>query len=113
MHIQFVQVLQQGSKRRTLGHLGKGINILWEALTTVAELSVRARDVGVGVIDVAGEEDAGMNLAPVSSHLLTVLTAGVEVGHLVGTKHIVHVLGEFCLQGSHNSELLAHKDLGK
>ena len=54
-----------------------------------------------------------MYLAPVSTHLLAVLTAGVEVGDLIGTKHIVHVLGELSLQGGHDGELLADEDLGK
>ena len=54
-----------------------------------------------------------MYLAPVGTHLLAVLTAGVEVSHLIGTKDIVHVLGELCLQRSHHSELLAHEDLGE
>ena len=34
MDIQFVQVLQQCSQRCTLGHLGKGVDILGEALAT-------------------------------------------------------------------------------
>ena len=32
MDIQLMQMLQQGSKGRALGHLGKGIDILGEAL---------------------------------------------------------------------------------
>lgn len=93
MHIQLVQVLQQGAKGRALGHLGEGVDILGEALATIAELAVGAGDVGVGVVDVAGEKDAGVDLAPVGSHLLAVLAAGIKVSHLVGSKDIVHVLG--------------------
>ena len=36
MHIQFMQMLQKRSKRRSLRHLGKGIHILGEALATIA-----------------------------------------------------------------------------
>ena len=113
MHIQLVQVLQQGSKRRALGHLGEGVDVLGEALATVAELTVGAGDVGMGVVDVAGEEDAGVHLAPVGSHLLAVLAAGIEVGHLIGSEHIVHILGQLGLQRGHHGELLAHEDLGE
>ena len=97
MNVQLVQVLQEGSKRGTLGHLGEGVDILGKTLATVAELAVGTRNVGVGVVDVAGKQHPGMNLAPVSPHLLTIFAAGIEVGNLVGTKHIVHILGEFCL----------------
>ena len=41
MHIQFMQVLQKGSERGAFRHLGKSINILGEALATVAKLTVR------------------------------------------------------------------------
>ena len=49
MDIQLVQVLQQCSQRRALGHLGKGIDILGEALATVTELTVGTGDVGTKV----------------------------------------------------------------
>ena len=52
MHIQLVQVLQQGAEGRTLCHLGKGIDVLGEALATVTELAVGTGDVGVGVVDI-------------------------------------------------------------
>ena len=113
MNIQFVQVLQQSSKRCTLGHLGKGIDILGEALATITELAVRTGDVGVGVVDISREKDSSMHLTPVSTHLLTILAAGVEVGDLIGTKDIVHILGEFCLQWSHYGEFLAYENLSK
>jgi len=113
MHIQFVQVLQQGTKWRALGHLGEGVDILGEALATVAELAVGTGDVGVGVVDITGEEDAGVHLAPVGSHLLAVLAAGVEVGHLVGSEHVMHILGQLGLQRGHHGELLAHEDFGE
>ena len=113
MHIQLVQVLQQRSKGRALGHLGKGVDILGEALATVAELAIRASNVGIGVVDVAGEEDAGVDLAPVGSHLLAVFAAGVEVGHIVGSEHVVHILGQLGLQRGHHGEFLPHEDLGE
>ena len=69
--------------------------------------------VGVRVVDVAREEDAGVHLAPVGPHLLAVFAASVEVGDLIGTKHIVHILGELGLEGAHHSEFLAHEDAGK
>ena len=54
-----------------------------------------------------------MYFTPVSTHLLAVFAAGVEVGDLVGSKNIVHILGEFCLQRCHHSEFLAHENLGE
>ena len=113
MDIQLMQMFQQSAKWRTCGHLSKGIDILGEALATVAELAIGAGDIGVSVVDVAGKEDAGVHLAPVSSHLLAVLTTGVEVGHFVGTEHIMHILGELGLQRGHHGELFAHENLGE
>ena len=113
MHIQLVQVLQQGSKRRALGHLGEGVDVLGEALAAITELAIRTRDVGVGVVDVAGQQHAGMHLAPVCSHLFAILAAGVEVRDLIGSKDIVHILGEFCLKRGHHSKLLAHENLSE
>ena len=40
-----------------------------------------------------------MYLTPVASHLLAVLAAGIEVGDLVGSEDVVHVLGELGLEG--------------
>ena len=54
-----------------------------------------------------------MYLSPVATHLLAVLTASVEVGHLIGSKDVVHVLGEFGFERSHDGELLAHEDAGE
>ena len=111
MDIQLVQVLQQGAKGRALGHLSKGIDILGEALAAITELAVRTGDIGVGVVDVAGEEDAGVYLAPVCTHLFAVLTTSVKIGYLISTKHVVHILGELSLQGGHDGKLLANKNL--
>ena len=113
MHIQLMQVFQKCSKRCPLCHLGKCVDILGEAFATVAVLAVGTRDIGVCVVDISRKKNASMHLAPVGTHLLAVFTAGVEVGDLVGTEHIVHVLGKFCLKGSHDGELLANKNLGE
>ena len=113
MNIKFMKVFQKDSKGSSCSHLGKSIHILGEALAAITEFAVRSGDVGVGVVDIAGQQHAGMNLAPVSTHLLAVLTAGIEVGDLIGTKDIVHILGEFCLQRGHHGEFLAHEDLGE
>ena len=58
MHVQLMQVLQQGAQRRSLGHLGKGVDVLGEALATIAQLVVGAGDVGVRVVDVARKQYA-------------------------------------------------------
>ena len=54
-----------------------------------------------------------MHLAPVGTHLLAILTTSVEIGHLISTKHVVHVLDQLGLQRGHDCEFLANKDLGK
>lgn len=54
-----------------------------------------------------------MYLAPVGSHLLAVLSAGVEAGYLVGSEDVVHVLGEEVLcSGEDHSLLLEVLDMG-
>lgn len=113
MNIQLMQVLKECTERSTCGHFCESIHILREALATIAELTIRSGNVSMGVVDVAREEHAGMYLAPVATHLLTVLTAGVEVGYLVGSEDVVHVLGELGFEGTHDGELLAHEDLGE
>ena len=52
-----MKMRQQGSKGCACGHFGKCIDIITEVLSTIAELAVRTGNVGVGVVDVAGEED--------------------------------------------------------
>ena len=51
--VEFVEVGQEGAERCALGHLGKGIDILGEALATVAVLAIGTGDIGVGVVDIA------------------------------------------------------------
>lgn len=53
MDIQLMEMLQKGAKRCAFGHLGEGVDVLGEALTTVAELAIGTRDVGVGIVDIA------------------------------------------------------------
>ena len=113
MYIQLMQVLKQGAQGGSLGHLGEGVHILGEALAAVAVLTIRTGNVGVSVVDVARKQYAGVHLAPVGSHLLAVFAAGVEIGDLVGAKHVVHILGELGLEGRHHRELLAHEYLGE
>ena len=48
-----MEVLKKGAERGTLGHLGKGIDVLGEALATITILTIGAGDIGVGVVDVA------------------------------------------------------------
>jgi len=76
MDVQFVKVLQQGSERCSFGHLCKGVDILGEALTTITEFTIRTRNVGVGVVDIARQQHAGVYLTPVAAHLLAVFAAG-------------------------------------
>ena len=111
--VEFVEVLQEGAEGGAFGHLGEGVDILGEALAAIAVLAVGARNIGVGVVDVARKQHSGMYLAPVGSHLLAVLAAGVEVGDLVGPEDIVHILSQFSLQRSHHRKFLANEDLGK
>ena len=97
VHVQLMKGGQEGAEGGTFGHLGKGIDIFGETLATVAELAIGTWDIGVGVVDIAGKEHTGMHLAPITAHLLAVLTAGIEVSDLVGSEDIVHVLGELGL----------------
>ena len=113
MNIELVKVLQERAERRAFGHFGKSIDILREAFASIAELAVRSWDIGVGVVDITGEQDTGVDLTPVGSHLLAVLAAGVEIGDFVCTKDIVHVLGQLCFQRSHDGKFLADEDLGE
>lgn len=113
MHIQLVEAFQKDSEGGAFRHFGKSVDIFGETLATVAEFAIGSGDVGVGVVDIARQENTRMHLAPVGTHLLTILTACVEVGNLVSPKNIVHVFGQLGLQRGHNSELLADKNPGK
>ena len=54
-----------------------------------------------------------MNLAPIGSHLLAVLAAGIEIRYLVRAENIVHVLGKLCLKRRHDGKFLAYENLGQ
>ena len=111
--VKLVEWCKERAEGCSCCHLSKSIDILGEALATITKLAVGTGDVGVGVIDVTGEEHTGVDLAPVTTHLLAVFTASVEVGDLISAKHVVHVLGELSLQRGHHGELLADEDLGE
>ena len=53
VHIQIVEVLQQSAKRGALRHLRESVHIFREAFTAITILAIRARNVGVGVVDVS------------------------------------------------------------
>lgn len=53
VNVEFMQMLQENSKRSASRHLSESVDILWEALATITKLAIRTRDVGVGVVDVA------------------------------------------------------------
>ena len=109
--IQFMEMRQKGAERRSFRHLRKGIDILGEAFATITKLTIRTRHIGMGVVDVAREKHTRMRLAPITAHLLALLTTGIEISHLVSSNHIVHIFGELGLQRSHDRKFLADKDL--
>ena len=53
MHVKLMQIFQKRAERRSLGHLGEGIDIFGEALATITVLAVGTWDVGVCVVDIA------------------------------------------------------------
>lgn len=122
----------------TGGHLREGVDIFREALArrlaapsgvrcangfppkthprflqriSVATFAVGAGDVGVGVVDVAGEEAARVDFRPIRTHLLAVLLHRVEVSHFIRTEYIVGILRDFRLKRRHDGELLRGEDL--
>lgn len=55
-----VEVVERGeefAEGTVFSELREGVDIFREALATVAEFSIGTGDVGVGVVDVAGEKD--------------------------------------------------------
>ena len=109
--IQFMEMRQKGTQWRALRHFRKGIDILGKTFSTITKLTVRTGHISVGIIDVAREEHSRMYLAPIATHLLAIFTTGIEISHLVSSKHIVHIFGQLSLQRRHDSKLLADKDL--
>ena len=53
MNIELMERLKESAERSALGHHSEGVDILREALAAIAELAIRARHIGVGVVDVA------------------------------------------------------------
>lgn len=75
--IQFMEMRQKDAEQRCFRHLRKGVDILGEAFATITKLTIRTRHIGMGVVDVAREKHTRMHLAPVTAHLLTILTTGI------------------------------------
>ena len=97
VNIQLMKMLQKRAEGSAFCHLGESVHILREAFAAIAKLTIRPGNIGMRVVDITREKHTRMHLAPVAPHLLAVLSASVEVGNFVRTKHIVHVLGELCL----------------
>ena len=111
-----VQRMKRGkqlAEGRTLRHDGKRIHVLREALAAVAVSSIGARHVGMGIVDVAGEQHAGVDAGPVGTHAAAVVADGVEVGNLVGAEDVVGILGYLGLKRGHADKLLALEDAGQ
>ncbi len=111
-----VEVVEGGNdfaEGGVLRELGEGVDVLGEAFAAVAVAAVGAGDVGVGVVDVPGEEDAGVDGLVVAVVLAAVVGDGVEVGHLEGAEDVVCVFADFGLEGGHAAELFADEDLGE
>ena len=113
MNVELVERGEELAEGGTFGELGEGVDVLREALSSVAELAVGTGDIGVGVVDVAGEEAARVDLRPVGAHLLAVFADSIEIGHLVGAKDIVRILRDLGLERRHHRELLAREDRRK
>ena len=92
MDVKFVEMLQQRSERCALRHFGKGVHILGETLAAIAIFAIGTWHVGVRVVNVTRKQHTRVHLAPVGPHLLAILATGIEVGDLIGAKHIMHVL---------------------
>ena len=53
MDVEFMKGFKQLAERSASSHHGEGIDILREAFAAITEFSIRARNIGVGVVDVA------------------------------------------------------------
>lgn len=53
VNIELVEMLKQSAKKSPLSHHSKSIHILWKTLATIAELTIRTKNVGVSIVDVA------------------------------------------------------------
>ena len=52
-----------------------------------------------------------MHFPPVTAHLFTILPTSIKVSHLICSKHVVHIFGQFCLERAHDGKLLANENL--
>ena len=111
VNVEFVERSTEFAEGAVLGELREGIDVFREALAAIAELAIRTGDVGVSVVDVAGEEAARVDLRPIRAHLFAVLANGIEVRHLVRAEDVVRVLRDLSLKRGHNRELLRREDL--
>ena len=96
-----VEVVERGeefAEGTVFSELREGVDIFREALATVATLAVRPRNVGVRVVDVAGEEAASVDFRPIRAHLLAILLHRIEVRHLIRAEYIVGILRDFRLK---------------
>ena len=53
MDVEFMKGFKQLAERSACGHHGEGVDILREALATIAELAIWTRNIGMRVVDVA------------------------------------------------------------
>ena len=113
VNVEFVEMLQEGAKRGAFGHLCESVDIFRETFATITVLTIGTRNVRVGIVDVTGEENTGVNLSPICSHLLAILFARIEIGYFVRTEDVVHILGELCFKRRHYRKFLADEDLGE
>ena len=113
MDIEFVQVFKKCSKGSAFSHLCKGIYIFREAFAAIAVLAIGTWYVGMSIVDISRQQYACVNFAPISAHLFAILATGVEIGYLVGSEDVVHVLCQLCFERGHHGELLAYEDFGE
>ena len=111
--VEAVKGGEQLAKAEPLGELGEGVDVFGEAFAAVAALAVGAGDVGVGVVDITGEEHAVVDVGPIGAHLFTVFAHRVEVGDFIGAEDVVGIFGDLCFQGRHDGELFAFEDFSQ
>lgn len=111
MNIEIMEWGEKSAEGVVFSELREGIDVFREALASVATLAIGAGHVGVGVVDVAGEEAARVDLRPIRTHLFAVLLHRIEVCHLIRTEDIVGILRDLRLERGHDRELLRGEDL--
>ncbi len=96
MNIQFMKVFQESTKRGAYSHLCESIHILRKTFTTISELTIRTWYISMSVIDITRKKNTSVYFTPIRTHLFAIFTTCIEIGYLIGTKYIVHVLCELC-----------------